>query len=263
MQFRRVFLDYFGERSTIIPQSGYARMLINLVPIPRAEDGSLPSSSDILSEMSANPAFHNMTILQDPMWINPNETSKKTGLPKTHASISFSFLDTDGTRASSFHKQPIFMFGGKVKVVKYVTKALLCQCQRCWRLNHSESSCSHPPSTVICPICGGRHTEDAHGANCPNCSSHSHAGQCDCTPMCFLCHTAKLPGKNHSARDSSCPLRKRFKPSPSTSDDESLPTDTDVVMTERQHHSDTTPTPPSQQDLTPLAQADGIPAPPS
>jgi hypothetical protein len=100
-------------------------MLINLILIPCAEDGSLPSSSNILSEMSANLAFHNMTILQDPTWINPNETSKKMGLPKTHASISFSFLDTDGTRALSFHKQSIFMFGGKVKVVKYMTKVLL------------------------------------------------------------------------------------------------------------------------------------------
>ena len=122
MQFRCVFLDYFRDRSTIIPQSGYAHMLINLIPIPHSEDGSLPSSSDILSEMSANPAFHNMTILQDPTWINPNKTSKKIGLPKTHTSISFSFLDTDSTRASAFHKQLIFMFGGKVKVVKLVFK---------------------------------------------------------------------------------------------------------------------------------------------
>ena len=261
MQFCRVFTDYFGERSTIIPQSGYARMLINLVPIPRSEDGSLPSPSDILSEMSANPAFHNMTILQDPAWINPEATSKKTGLPKTHASISFSFLDTDGTRASSFHKQPIFMFGGKVKVVKYIAKALLRQCQRCWRLNHSESSCSRPPSTIICPVCGGRHTEDTHGENCPNRSSHSHAGQCDCAPTCFLCRSARLPGKNHSARDASCPLRKRFRPLSSSDVDDTPPADTDVEMTEHAHLSVTRPTPPSQQDFPLLAQSEVTPAP--
>lgn len=210
MQFRQVFLDYFGERSTIIPQSGYAHMIINLVPISREADGSLPSPHTILSEMIANPAFHNMTILQDPVWINPNGISKKTGLPKTHASISFSFLDTDSTRVASFHKQQVYMFGGKVKVAKYVTKAILRQCHRCWRLNHSESTCPRPPTTLICPICGGRHLEDTHGANCSNHSSHSHAGRCDCAPSCFLCCSAKLPGKNHSARDTSCPLWKCF-----------------------------------------------------
>jgi hypothetical protein len=121
--------------------------------------------------------------------------------------------------------------------------------------------CSHPPSTVICPICGGHHTEDAHGTNCPNCSSHSHAGQCDCPLTCFLCRTAKLPGKNHSARDASCPLWKCFRPAPSFSDDELPPADSDIVMTKCPHPLVALPTPPSRQDLLPFTQTDITPAP--
>lgn len=256
MQFHRVFLDYFGERSTIIPQSGYARMIINLVPISREVDGSLPSPHTILSEMIANPAFHNMTILQDPAWINPNGISKKTGLPKTHASISFSFLDTDGTRVASFHKQQVYMFGGKVKVTKYVTKAILRQCHCCWRLNHSESTCPRPPTTLICPVCGGRHLEDTHGTNCLNRSSHSHAGRCDCAPSCFLCRSAKLPGKNHSARDASCPLQKRFRPLPDTTACEDLPSDNDIDMVEHPHPPPEMVACPPHQSSLPPAQSD-------
>lgn len=101
------------------------------------------------------------------------------------------YVDAGGTRAASFHKQPIFTFGGKARVVKYVAKALLRQCQRCWRLDHSKCSCPRPASTAICPTCGGCHTEDAHGTNCPYRSSHSHGGQCNCTPTCS---SVALPG---------------------------------------------------------------------
>jgi len=66
------------------------------------------------------------------------------------------------------------------------------------------------PNVIICAICGGRHATRDHAGFCKGHATHINLN-CNCPLTCTNCVGAKLPGKGHFSRDSSCPLRKKFR----------------------------------------------------
>ena len=66
MQCRKVFHDFFGADCTIVPQQGYSRILLRLVPLCRAEDRSLPTPDILLEELRRNFLFRDLTMFCPP-----------------------------------------------------------------------------------------------------------------------------------------------------------------------------------------------------
>jgi len=132
-----------------------------------------------------------------------------------HGSISFAFLDEDGSRLQRMIRNPPYMFSNRTsKVRKYISHPLLSECMRCLRLGHTEKRCCSPPSAIVCPICGNGHKEEEHAAKCPNVAKHVGVA-CTCPPVCINCVCARKPtAKGHRAASASCPLQSAFRSIP-------------------------------------------------
>jgi len=203
-QYSAVLCSPFGPGATILPQRGYTCVSINFVPITYDDQGNRPSSDVLSREIEANAAFHGAVIVSPPKWLRASFTDTQT-----HSSVIITFLDPDGSRLARVTKNPVFMFGAPCKAKLFTSLPLIRQCDRCHRLGHSTSYCCMSPNVIICAICGGRHASKDHAGFCKGHATHVNL-DCNCPFSCTNCIMAKLPGKGHISRDSSCPLRKKF-----------------------------------------------------
>jgi len=130
-----------------------------------------------------------------------------------HGSISFAFLDEDGSCFQRLVRNPPFLFGNRTtKVRKYISRPVLLECSHCHRLGHTTQRCSLPKTRLVCPICGQNHKEEEHTAKCPNVANHIGTA-CSCPPVCINCNRAKKShqAKGHRASSPSCPLRSNYR----------------------------------------------------
>ena len=198
LSLREVFYDFFGPGSLLLPAKGYTRVLFNLVPIPSLP---LPSSSDLLEELGLNPVCQGLTIVAPPHWVNADKVTSAS----RHGSISFAFIDPDGSRLSNIKRSPPCLFGGVVRPKLGISKPLIAQCSRCWKLGHAVDTCSKKAGVPICFICGAGHNGTMHGMLCYRAKKHNTL-KCNCEVTCLNCHKS-----SHHAKDIRCPLRKRFR----------------------------------------------------
>ena len=198
LSLREVFYDFFCPGSLLLPAKGYTRVLFNLVPIPHLP---LPSPSDLLAELGLNPVCQGLTIVAPPHWVNADKVTPAS----RHGSISFAFIDPDGSRLSNIKRSPPCLFGGVVRPKLGVSKPLIAQCSRCWKLGHAVDTCSKSAAVPICFICGAGHDGSMHGMQCNRAKKHNTL-KCNCEVTCLNCRKS-----GHHAKDVRCPLRKRFR----------------------------------------------------
>ena len=198
LSLREVFYDFFGPGSLLLPAKGYTRVLFNLVPIPSLP---LPSSTDLLAELGLNPVCQGLTVVSPPRWVNADKVTSSS----RHGSITFAFIDPDGTRLSNIKRSPPCLFGGVVCPKLGVSKPLISQCSRCWKLGHAVDTCSKKAGCPICFICGAGHDAQMHGMLCKKAKTHTSL-KCTCEVTCINCHKS-----GHHAKDVRCPLRKRYR----------------------------------------------------
>ena len=198
LSLREVFYDFFGPGSPLLPAKGYTRILFNLVPIPSLP---LPSPSALLAELGLNPVCQGLTIVAPPHWVNADKVTPAS----RHGSISFAFIDPDGSRLSNIKRSPPCLFGGVVRPKLGISKPLIAQCSRCWKLGHAVDTCSKKADVPICFICGAGHDGSMHGMLCFRAKKHNTL-KCNCVITCINCHKS-----GHHAKDVRCPLRKRFR----------------------------------------------------
>lgn len=203
---RNVLLQPFGKGCTIAPQVGYTRALLNLVPVLRTPSGDIPDNAALLAELSINPVFDGLPIVSPPRWLKAN-----IDRDKIHSSVTFAFIDPDGTRMQVLIRQPLSMFGAVVVAKRFKSQPMIRQCDRCYRLGHTSQRCPRPKTTVVCPICAGTHEVKEHVLKCPGKQTHNTAFECNCTPQCFNCHAAKKPHTGHISTDTTCPLRELYR----------------------------------------------------
>jgi len=204
-QMRSIFFDMFGSDCVIAPQRGYVRLVLNGVPIVHDGDGALPTPDELREELGHNPICAGMTLFSDPRWLRSDIPAEAR-----HSSITFAFLDPEGTRTSQILKAPIYMYGGACYARKFSSLPLLKQCERCWRLGHDVSRCNRPSSLLVCPICGGAHKMADHQFACSKVNKHTSL-KCSCPRKCINCLRERRPNDGHIATDHSCPLRKKFR----------------------------------------------------
>ena len=206
MQCRKVFHDFFGTDCTIVPQQGYSRVLLHLVPLCRSESGALPSPDVLLDELRRNSLFKSLTMFCAPRWLKatPPETA-------VHGSVIMTFLDEDGSRTKSILRSPIFMFGGSARACKFNSLPLLSQCECCWRLGHATRRCPKPKTLLVCSICGGAHLATDHQFKCRDVKKHSTL-KCDCPRSCLNCkRESPTTADGHLSTDHTCPLHTKYR----------------------------------------------------
>ena len=206
MQCRQVFHDFFGADCTIVPQQGYSRVLLRLVPLCRSESGSLPPPDALLGELRRNFLFRDLTMFCAPRWLkaDPPETA-------VHGSVVVTFLDEDGSLTKTIIRSPVFMFGGSARACKFNSLPLLAQCERCWRLGHATRRCPKPKTLVVCSICGGAHKAADHQFKCRDVKKHSTL-KCDCPRSCLNCkRESPTTADGHLSTDHTCPLRAKYR----------------------------------------------------
>ena len=206
MQCRKVFHDFFGSDCTIVPQQGYSRVLLRLVPLCRSDSGTLPPPHVLMEEVRRNLLFRDLTFFCPPRWL-------KADVPETavHGSVVVTFLDEDGSHTKNIVRSPVFMFGGTARACKFNSLPLLLQCERCWRLGHATRRCPRPKTLLVCSICGGAHPTSEHQFKCKDVKKHSTL-KCDCPRSCINC-MRESPGsaKGHLSTDHTCPLRAKYR----------------------------------------------------
>jgi len=217
------------------------QVVLNSVPtLLEDSSSSLPSSHELHAELARNDVLKGLIMLGDPYWL----TARKVG--SCHGSISFTFIDPDGSHLQVIMRNPPFLFGNRTtKPCHYVSHPLLSQCDHCWNLGHQSLGCCHPESTLVCPLCGGKHKGDDHPAHCPNTGKHMGI-LCTCPPLCINCRCARKPVGGHMALSLSCPLHSNFcSPQTSTgdsSDKENHGADATLTNGEKAPAAPTTPT---------------------
>ena len=206
MQCHSVFYDFFGSDCVIVPQKGYSRVLLRMVPVCRTDSGSLPSGDVLAEELRRNSTFRNLTMFCPPRWL-------KATVPEdaVHSSVIVTFLDEDGSRTRDMLHYPHYMFGGSVRIVKFNALPLLLQCDRCWCLGHASRRCPKPKALVVCSICGSAHKAADHQFKCSGMNKHTSL-KCGCPRKCLNCAREKPAfAEGHLATDFACPLRSKYR----------------------------------------------------
>ena len=203
---RLTFARVLGPHYSIVPTRGYTRVVLNSVPTMCEMLGApLPSAAALRTELAGNAGLKDLILLGEPYWLMARTPNAR------HGSISFAFLDPDGSRLKDILRNPPFLFGNRsTRPRKYKACPLISQCVRCWALGHNVSRCPCPKDTVVCPICAGAHAKDEHHKKCQAVSKHTEV-YCTCPIVCINCRRARKPAKGHSALSLSCPLRSKFR----------------------------------------------------
>ena len=168
LRLRSVFTKVFRPHHTITPSRGYTQVTMGFVPTMReiATD-PLPSPQSLCREFSRNEVMKDLIIFGEPYWLTARNPENRLG------SISFAFLDEDGSRLKDMTRNPPFMFGRQTRIRKFVSRPLIQQCQHCWSLDHATGNCHRGDKAIICPICGGAHSHEQHHGRCPNAAHHT------------------------------------------------------------------------------------------
>ena len=157
------------------------------------------SEDDILESLLKNEKIKNLTITQNPRWLRPAEDIQN----KFRSSISFAFVDPDGSTAKNLLRSELYIFGARVRAKRWEERPRLRQCANCWRLGHTDSDCK---SRHRCFFCGSsRHRSDRHRENCEHCFNRPNSEKCSH----FKCVNCSGP---HVADSLACPDRGRFRP---------------------------------------------------
>ena len=205
MQCRQVFHDFFGSDCMIVPQQGYSRVLLRLVPLCRSESGALPPPNMLVDELRRNLLFRDLTLFCAPRWLKADPPDAAV-----HGSVVVTFLDEDGSRTKNILRSPVFMFGGSARACKFNSLPLLLQCECCWRLGHATRRCPRPKTLIVCSICGGAHNAVDHQFKCKDVKKHPTL-KCDCPRSCLNCQReSPTTAKGHMSTDHVCPLRAKY-----------------------------------------------------
>ena len=136
-KYRSVLTSPFGPGAALVPQLGYTRIMLHGVPLIRRQDGSPETSLNLLQELQCNVVCNDLLFVVPPTWAIRNDS-----LTKTHASISFAFIDVDGSLTQRMIRHPPSLFGATTKAEKSKPLPLIKQCTRCHALGHELKTCN-------------------------------------------------------------------------------------------------------------------------
>ena len=156
-RYRSILTSPFGTGACIVPQEGYTKVVVHSVPVQRDTEGNIASAMTLVNELKCNPACEGLTLINPLQWFHHT-----IPLEKCHASITFTFVDTDGSCLARLIQNPPLIFGGATIVEKFMALPILHGCDRCHALDHSIAQCSVRKGTIICPLCGGSHKARDH-----------------------------------------------------------------------------------------------------
>jgi hypothetical protein len=187
--------------STLVPSSGLSKVMFNRVPTRDPETAGVYAEQQLLSEVLRNLACLELHYIMQPHWLRPPHS-----LVGQFSSISFTFLDPDGSITRTLMRSHLAMFGKAITPKRWQARPPILQCPCCHKLGHQGLHCPLPKDALCCHICGGNHWAADHTQKCSKAANHPTQDMCNCPLMCITC---KEPG--HTARDLVCPAQAAFK----------------------------------------------------
>ena len=127
-------------------------------------------------------------MIQQPKWLHSTLEAEKL-----QSSVLFVFLDKDSSHLRHLTANPIYMFSTPCVIKLFNSLPLICQCNRCYTLSHSEDCCGRPKGAIICPLCSSHHLAKDHGLKCPNKSVHKTSLTCTCPLSYINCKAKERP----------------------------------------------------------------------
>jgi len=124
LKLTHIFQCIFGANFALTLARGYTRVVMNSIPtLWNNPSDPLPSTQSLQDKLDRNDSCQNMIIFGDPYWL----MARMAGAH--HGSISFAFLDEDGSKLQRLIQNPPFLFGNRTtKVHKYISHPLLLEC---------------------------------------------------------------------------------------------------------------------------------------
>ena len=135
-KYRSVLTSPFEPGAALVPQLGYTHIMLHGVPLICRQDGSPETSLNLLQELQCNIVCNDLLFI-----VPPTEAICNDSLTKTHASISFAFIDVDGSLTQRMICHPPSLFGATTKAKKSKLLPLIKQCACCHTLGHELKMC--------------------------------------------------------------------------------------------------------------------------
>ena len=201
--YERLLLEPFLGSGELCPSMGWARFVVNGVPIWDDETHECYPPEALLAEVRMMPGLKKATFAMQPRWLKPLDEEYSL-----YSSITFALSDPNGSTTGALLNGRAALFGKEVTVRKWVDKPALIQCSQCHALGHNKSSktCLLNKDSVKCYKCGGAHKSELHDQLCTR--KHTVVGICDCQHFkCLNCHN-----RGHNCRDVRCPSRDLYRP---------------------------------------------------
>ena len=203
-KYREAILKPFGPNIfNLIPNKGQIRIAFQGIPIYHYNNGSLPTTVELIKELRKNLPYKSCALVEGPVW------TKATVANETKEVSTFMILlSNPGCKLPMIIHKPAYMFGKRL-TVSFISKFIpFQQCAHCHVLSHMTEECKHLAKYVCCHICGlPNHTTKEYANKCANKKKHSGI-LCDCPIQCFNCVYHGKPGKGHLAIDDRCLLKK-------------------------------------------------------
>jgi hypothetical protein len=179
----------------LVPSSGLSKVTFNGVPTTDLATKEVFLEQQLLSKVKCNLICLDLHFILQLCWLCPAQS-----LTSPFSSISFAFLDPDGTITQVMVQSHLVMFGKAITLKKWQARLPILQCTYCHQLGHQGPCCLLSEDALCCHLCGGNHCTLEHPLKCSKASSHHTPGMCDCPISCLICKK-----HSHSIRDLSCP----------------------------------------------------------
>jgi hypothetical protein len=186
---------------TLVPSKGLSKVTFNRVPTKDMQVNDFFNDQQLLCEVRCNPICVDLQFILLPWWLHP--TQLETG---PFSSLSFAFLDPNGSITLIMSKSHLAMFGKVITFKRWLVRPPMLQCPHCHKLGHQGAHCTLPKDALCCHLCGRNHQVAEHPLKCKHAKNHSTPGKCDCQVACIICKEA-----GHSARDLVCPAWNTYK----------------------------------------------------
>ena len=121
-QIAHILLQPFPN-GVLAPCAGWSRVIFHGTPVSDPDSDAMYTNEQLLEEVVRNPICAKLHFVLTPAWVRrPEHITSDT------SSISFAFIDKDGTITQTMKKAHLAMFGKPVTFAKWVSRPPLTQC---------------------------------------------------------------------------------------------------------------------------------------
>jgi hypothetical protein len=138
--------------ATLVLSVGLSKVTFNRVPTRDPDVNEFFTAQQLLSKVKQNPLCTDLQFMLQPCWMWP--TQPEMG---PFSSISFTFLDPDGSIMQAMSRSHLAMFGKAITFKKWLVRPPILQYPHCHKLGHLGTCYQLSKDVLCCHLCSGNH----------------------------------------------------------------------------------------------------------